>query len=338
MDASISFAFKQTKLKKLRNLRFQRNRRIRMTEDTKETAVAKTGGTAPTTLGGRLGTSLVKSAENAPTPVLQLLEVALGETEGSFSDTFYEKGKALLEKVGLLEAYLVSKGIETDGSISQWRPVLVGINSGKGKSAADLRHLGLNVLYNYGTKTAIDLKEKFYPVFIHGEEFLKDDSGMNVEDRFEVAYSSTQEAQTPGYDYQNIVYLLNNSFTEVFKITVKSSGHKFVTNLLRNYMYPNYKLGAMFNPALLKNWMTLDCKIHTSKKGFINPYARLTITDILVTADEARLIQIIQRSQFDIFKALMSKKKSESDEDAETQALVDDNTSTDSAGDSFTQL
>lgn len=319
------------------NLKIQRIRRIRMTDETKN-EVAKTEKTAVSTLGGRLGATLTKSQETGPTPVLELIDVALGEGENSFSDEFYETGKALLEKVGLLESYLVSKGIETEGNISEWRPVLIGINSGKGKSAQDLRHMDLGTLYHYGTKAPIDLTQKFYPVFIHGEELLKDDSGMNVEDRFDVPYNSAQEAKTPGYDYQNTVYLINDSFNEVFKITVKSAGHKFVTNLLRNYMYPNYKQGAMFNPATLKNWMSLDKVDHTSKSGFTNPYARLTVTDQEVTSDQAKLIQIVQRSQFDIFRAVLAKIKAEEADAAETQALVDDNTSTDSAGDNYTQL
>jgi hypothetical protein len=310
-----------------------------MTEETKTgTEVATANSTAVASLGGRLGASYKKTVEEGPKSILDLMEVALGDGEGSFSDGFYETGKAFLEKIGLLEVFLKSKGIEIDGNISEWRPVLVGINSGKGKSAQELRHLDLGTLYHYGTKAAIDLNDKYYPVFINGEELLKDDSGMSVEDRFDVPYNSSQAAKTPGYDYQNIVYLVNSSFSEVFKITVKSAGHKFVTNLLRNYMYPNYKQGAMFNPAALKSWMTLDKVDHTSKSGFTNPYARLTISNQEVTSDEAKLIQIIQRSQFDIFRTVMAKKKAEAIENAETQALVEDNTSTDAAGDNYTQL
>lgn len=311
-----------------------------MTEETRGTEVATTSSTEVSTLGGRLGKSLVASEEEAPTPVLQLIEEALGEGEKAFkTDEFFEIGKALLEKTGLLEVYLTSKGVETEGNISEWRPVLAPITTGKGKSAADLRHLSLDVIYNHGTKTAVDLTDRYFPVFIHAEEILKDDSGMNVEDRITVPYNSKQEAFTPGYDYQNIVYLLNRSLNEVFKINVKSSGHKFVTNLLRNYMFSNYKQGMMFNLASLKHWMILDVVSHTSKSGFTNPYARLTSdAKAKVTSDEAKLITIIQRSQFDIFRKLLAKSKAEQAEADETQDLVDQNTTTDASGDNFTQL
>ena len=127
-------------------------------------------------LGGRLGKQLQAAKELAPTPVMELLEQALGEGENAFkTDEYFEKAQAMLDKTGLLPKYLIAKGVETDGNISEWRPVLIGINSGKGKSATELRHMELNTLYHYGTKTPIDLEDLYYPIFIHGEELLKDE-------------------------------------------------------------------------------------------------------------------------------------------------------------------
>ncbi len=295
---------------------------------------------APTTAvaSGRLG-RLMSTKAAGPAKVMDLITTALGEdTDSIQDDAFFGKTKDMLEKVGLLHEYLVSQGIESVANIDQWRPVLVGINSGKGNSAKDLRHLDLNTLYNYNSKEAIDLAQKFYPIFIHGEEILKDDSGMNVEDRITVTYNSKQEAHTPGYDYQNIVYLLNDDCNEVYKITVKSAGHKFVTNILRSYMYSNYKKGMMFNTDALNKWMTMESVNYTSKSGFTNPYAKLTASDKVITSDEVKLITILQRLQYDTFQAVIAKNDAVAEEAQETQDLVDSNTTTDDAGDNFTQL
>ena len=291
------------------------------------------------TLGGRLGRVVAQTVESGPVKVFDLMDEALGEGENSFkTDEFFEKAQAFFEKTGLLAKFLRAKGIEVEDNISEWRPTLVSITTGKGKSAADLQHLPLNTLYNYGTKTAINVDDLFYPIFIHGEEILKDDSGMSVEDRIMVVYNSQQKAQTPGYDYQNIVYLVNRSLTEVYKITVKSSGHKFITNLLRNYMFANYSKGMMFNPATLKHWMKLDVVSFTSRSGFTNPYARLTVTETEVSSDEMRLLNIMQRSTFDDFRVNLAKSKEAAAEAQETQELLESNTVTDAAGDNFTQL
>jgi len=309
------------------------------TAGTEGTEVATTTGNEVSTLSSRLTKHMANNGNAKPKSVLELVDTALGEGEDSFkSDEFYEKAKGLLEKVGLLDEYLVSKGVETEGNISEWRPTIVGLYSGKGNQAQTLGHLKLGTLFNHGTKAGINLDDKFFPIFIHGEEILKDDSGMNIEDRIKVGYQSGQQAQTPGYDYQNIVYLMNRSLTEVFHISVKNSGHKFVTNLLRNFMLPNYKKGIMFDPAKLKTWLSLDVTEHKSKSGFTNSYARLTVTDEAVTSDEARIINIMQRKAMADFRKALARANAEQAEASETQELLESNTTTDAAGDNFTQL
>lgn len=308
-------------------------------QQTQGTEVATTQGTEAATLNPRLAKLMAKEQQVTPPTVFELINKYTGEGEDAFSDEFLPVAQAFLSKVGVWAEFLQSQGVNAESNIEEWQPTIAAIRSGKEKNAAELQHIPINSLYNYGTKAVIDLSQKFYPVFIHGEELLRDDSGSNIEDRVKVPYNSAQEAKTPGYDYQNIVYLVNEGFTEVFMISVKSAGHKYATNILRNYMYPNYKNGAMFNPSLLKNWMSVDVVSHTSKKsGYTNPYVRLQVSDDAVTSDQARLLQIIQRNSLDDFKKVIEARKAEAAEEAETQALVDDNTSTDDSGDSFTQL
>ena len=172
-----------------RNKKIQKEQGTIMTEETKTTEettteVTKTVGTGAAVLTGRLGRLVAASKEEGPAKVFDLMQEALGEGENSFqTDESFGVAKAFFEKTGLLAQFLKASGEEVEENISEWRPTLVSITTGKGKSAADLQHIPLNTLFNYGTKTAIDTNELFYPVFIHGEELLKDDSGMSVEDR-----------------------------------------------------------------------------------------------------------------------------------------------------------
>lgn len=312
-----------------------------MTEETTGKEVKTTTETAVAPVSTRLANLQAAKNKEKPKAVVELVGEAFAEGETGFTtDEFLGRAHAFFEKIGVLDEYLKAAGQEVSGgNISEWHPVLVGINSGKGKQAQELRHLDLNTLFDYGTKAALDVaNELFYPVFIHGEEILKDESGMNVEDRIPVPYNSAQDAHTPGYDYQNVVFLLNKSLNEVYKISVKSSGHKFVTNILRNYMYRNYSKGIMFDVSALKTWMTMDVTEHTSKSGYKNPYARLTVATDEVSSDEAKVINIIQRKLYDDFVEVLKAQKEAAADEAETQALVDDNTTVDGSGDNFTQL
>ena len=290
-------------------------------------------------VGGRLGKLLAKE-QAEPTSIMDMVDSAIGEGDNAIStEEFFEKAKNFFEKTGLLDKYLAFKGVSTTGNISEWRPAIAAINSGKGQSAAEVRHLDLNVVYNHATKSAIDMDDLFFPVFIHGEEVLVDDSGMNVLERVATLYNSSQQASLAGYNYQNVVFLLNRSLTEVYKVSVKSAGHKFVTNILRCYMHANYSKGMVFDISKLKHWMKMSVVTHTSKGGFINPYVKLTLDDKSpITSDEAKVINIMQRSLFEDFGKSLERKKEESDKANASEKLVEDSTSTDESGADFTNL
>jgi hypothetical protein len=313
-----------------------------MTDETNTTSTEVTTTTenkAVAPVSGRLANLLAKEQEARPKTVAELVGDSFAEGETGFSDEYFETAKNFMEKTGVLQSYLEATGADVAGNITEWQPTLVGMNSGKGKQATELRHLPLPCLYNYNSKEQLVTEGAFfYPVFIHGEEILKDESGMNIEDRMTVPYNSAQDAKTPGYDYQNVVYLLDRGLTTVYKLSVKSAGHKYVTNILRNYMYPNYKRGVMFNPTALKSWMTMDIVEHTSKSGYKNPYARLTASTEAITSDEAKLINIFQRKMYDDFTKVLERAREEQADAAETQQLVDDNTTIDDSGDNFTTL
>ena len=309
-------------------------------EETNGTEEQVKNEVAPTSLGknSRLAKLLAQSKVELPS-VLEVMDTVMGDNETAIkSDTVFEQAKNLFEKMGLMDKYLQFKGVETTENISEWRPVLAAINSGKGKSASDLRHLDLNVMYNYGTKTPVNLDDKFFPVFVHGEEVLTDASGMVVEDRIMVMYNSAQKAKEPGYNYQNIVYLLNSALNEIYKITVKSAGHKYATNLLRNFMHTNYSQGLVFDITRLKSWLKLEVISHTSKAGFTNPYPKLTVDQKELTSDEAKVVNLVQRVLFEDFHKTMAVKKESADSENATEALVENSTSTDDAGANFTNI
>ena len=290
-------------------------------------------------IGGRLG-KLLEQEQTAPDSVMDMVESAMGEGDnGISSEEFFIKAKTFFEKTGLLDKYLTSKGVNVNGNISEWRPAIAAINSGKGHAAAEVRHLDLNVVYNHATKAAIDMDDLYYPVFIHGEEVLVDDSGMNVLDRVPTLYNSLQQANLTEYKYQNVVYLLNRSLTEVYKVTVKSAGHKFVTNILRCFMHPSYSKGMIFDITKLKYWMKMSVVTHTSKGGFINPYVKLTLDATSpLTADEAKVVNVMQRSSFDDFGKSLERKKEDTASANATEQLVEDSTSTDASGADFTNI
>lgn len=309
--------------------------------ETTEVAVrAETAVAAP--IGNRLAARLAKKAE-APAPVLDLINKALGEDENAIqSDEVMDKAIGILERTGLMSAFLTSIGQEAAGNIDEWKPAIIGLRVANTK-AEEVQSLPPGTHYLHSTKSPMRKDEDVYfPVFIHGEELLQDDVTYKIDERISVPYNSQQEAKTPGFIYQNVVYLVNRSFTDVYTINVKSAGHKYVTNVLRSYMFRNYAKGMVFDQSILKNWMTLDVVLHKNQAGTRqNHYSKLSVdteAPVAVSADEAKLIRIFQRSMFDQFTKVLEEAEATQADTQETQTLMEDATTVQEDGSNFTNL
>lgn len=273
------------------------------------TEITTTQGTAVAApISNRLAGIMQKKSQQGPEPLFDVLSKLVGDTDDAIKDDgVLERAVGLFEKTGVWAAFMKSLGQDAVDNIDGWKPALLGMRVANSKGP-EIQHLSLGTLYHYASKQPVDTKtEMYYPVFIHGEEFLMDESGNSILERKSVPYSSAQEAKTPGYEYQNSIYFVNKNFTDVFVLSAKNAGHKYTTALLRPYMYPNYSKGMVFDLALLSKWVTFSTVLHKNKTGTRqNHYTNLVFSDTAVTGDEARVIKALQRLLFDNFAKVLA--------------------------------